>query len=444
MRAMGMFSGMKIIGLLCSIIRNKLIAWLIGPAGLGLVTLFNSVIDLVGQTSRLSIDQTAQRDISQSSAENTPLTLATVRRWALRLGLAGMAAMCLLSPLISLWSFDTFDRWPTFCILSVVPFLLTYSSCVTAENQGLRRFKEVALANIVAAVAGLVIVVPLIIWLRIDSILWLVVAYGVTSWAGAYIFRPRLAKTGITNAEITRRGKGFIRLGAQITLALFITQTLNYFFILYLNTFASTSELGIYQSGYTMMNSYIGIIFSALWLEYFPRISASAHSPVRLSLAASHEARMTLLLLTPLLCLLILLINPVIRLIYTSDFLPVTPYIILGAIGTIPHLASWCLAYILLARGDGRTFLVTEILSSVIGLALNIAGFFYGGFFGLGVAYILSYAIYTAMIGFVCYRKYGVRYSPQTWAVIAASFVTVSLVAVLSFRFSPFSTLFSS
>lgn len=438
-RTMGLFTGMKGVGLLCSIVRNKLIAAFIGPAGIGIITLYNSVVDLVAQTSRLSIDQTIQRDISQSGTASVGKTLVAARQWAIRLGLAGALIMCALSPLLSLWSFDTTERWPVFCLLSTVTFMLTYGSCVTAENQGLRRFKAVVNANILAAVLGIVIVIPLILWLKIESIIWIVVAYGVTSWLGAYLFRPVLDKNiRLGYKETLRVGRRFIKLGAQITLAMFITQALNYFFILYLNTFASTDELGIYQSGYTMLTSYISLIFSALWIEYYPRLSACAHSPARLSLAASHEASVTLSLLAPLLCLLIIFINPIIKLIYTDAFLPAATYIIFGCVGTLFRLLSWCMAYVVLVRGDGKVYLTTEIVSAITGLALNIAGYSLGGLFGLGIAFILWYLIYTVMMVMVCRYRYKVKYNIRVVITSMVTLAAVTSIAVVCLIYKPF------
>ena len=430
-KTMSLFSSVRVVGIICSLIRNKLIAWLIGPAGLGLVMLYNSVIDLIGQSTRLSMDQSAQRDISRATQAESARTITVVRRWGLWLGLAGALVTCLLSPLLSLWSFETIDRWPTFCLLAVVPLCVTYSSCITAQNQGLKRFKAVALSNVIGAIAGLVVAVPLIIWLRIDSIVWIIVVYGITAWLGAFLFRPRIPSVDMPRLEIVSRGSAFIRLGAQITLAMFITQAFNYIFVLFLNTFASVDTLGIYQSGYTLMNSYVGIIFTALWMEYYPRMASLAHSPKRLSIAASHEARVTLSLLTPLLCLFILLINPILRLIYSDQFLGAVPYVVVGCIGIVFRVTSFCLAYVILAKGDGKTYLTTEITSVLVGFSLNMAGYFYCGFLGLGIAYVLWYTAYTAIVAYMCHRKYGITYSPRTWTFAAVSFGIVTTVALL-------------
>lgn len=425
----------------CSLVRNKLIAWLIGPAGLGLVILYNSVINLVSQSTRLSIDQSAQRNISQSSAAEAPVTVAVVRRWAIWLGLAGMAVMCILSPMLSYWSFDTMSRWPDFCLLSVVTFGITFYSCINAENQGLRRFKAVAKINVVVSVVSLAVVIPLIVWLRIKSIIWIILAYGVVTMIAGYIYRPRVGHVALTRHEVFEKGRSFIRLGGLITVALLAGQAFNYFFVLYLNTFASTEQLGIYQSGFTIMNSYVGIVFTAVWMEYYPRISAIAHSPRRLSLSASHEARLTLTFLAPLLCLLVIFIRPIVLLIYSSDFLPVTPYIILGCVGVVLRLMSFCLVYIILARGDGSIYVFTEILSGIVGLALNIVGYNLAGFTGLGLAYVAWYAFYLAIAAAVCRYRYGVSYFSKVWLLGLTATALVTVIALIALHHPMFPTL---
>ena len=431
-KALGMFSGVKILEIFCSLVRNKLIAWYIGPVGLGFTILYNSIVNLISQSSRLSIDQSAQRNITQASGKEVPIIIAVVRRWALWLGLSGCVLMCALSPLLSYWSFDTTDEWPVFCLLSIVPLAYTIYTCNTAENQGLRRFRAVVRSSVVATLGGLLLSVPLIFVLGIDSIPWIIVIYGVSTWIASWIFRPKVEKIKVTKRQTIEMGRGFIKLGAQITFALFVTQALNYFLVLYINTFASTEELGIYQAGYTIMNSYVGIVFSAMWIEYFPRLTAMAHSPKRLSISASHEVRVTLGLLTPLLCLLIILAKPVIYLIYSEDFLPIVPYIVLACVGVVLRVVSWCEAYVILARGDGKTYIITEVLSSVIGLGLNILGFMYWGFLGLGMAYILWYAVYTLMIVWVCKYRYNVNLNRQTWLMFMVAIALTSLICCVS------------
>lgn len=428
---MGLFSGLKVLIILCSLIRNKVIAWAVGPAGLGLVGLYNGLVDLISQSSRLSIDQSAQREIASASHEGADRAITVLRRWALWLGLAGTFLTCVLSPLLSYISFDTYSRWPVFCLLSVVPFFYTLAACINTENQGLRHFKQVASATFFGNIVSLVVTVPLIILFRINSIAWIIAIYAVINGLFAFYYRPRIRKIVLPLTQIVREGRIFIKLGIQITVAMVFTQVFSYGFVLFINWYASTDVLGIYQSGFQVMNSYVGIIFTVLWVEYYPRVSALAHSPRRLSVAASHQTALALRFMAPLLCLLIIFARIFIPIVYSESFLPIVPYIVLACIGVVLRLTAACMAYIILARGDGRTYMFTEISSSLVGVLVNIAGYVYGGFAGLGIAYIVWYAVYAAMVTIICRQRYNVNYSRQTWLVILLSVALTTLVALI-------------
>ena len=437
-RLLAVFSGVKIIIILCSLIRNKIIAVLVGPAGIGLIGLYNNMIDLVSQTSRLSMDQSAQRDLSQSSSARADATITVVRRWALWLGTIGTVLTCLLSPLLSMISFHgDLSHWPVFCLLSAVPFCYTFFCCVNAENQGLRRFRAVALSTLFGNVISLIVVIPVIFFLRLRSIAWVITIYAVIMALVTYFFRPRINQVIMSGKEVFERGKSFIKTGAQITVAMTITYATAYVFTLFINWYASTNVLGYYQAGFQIMNSYVGIIFTVLWMEYYPRLSANAHSPRRLSLFASHQTRLILTVLTPMLCLLIMFCDIAVRIIYSSQFLDITPYIALACVGVVLKTNSSCMAYVILARGDGRTYMFTEIFSSLFGLAVNTAGFFFGGFIGLGAAYIVWYGFYTVLVAVICRRRYGVRFTPNTWLITFAAFALTLLVATIRL-FMPF------
>lgn len=434
LRAMSIFSGVKVVTILASLIRNKLIAVFVGPAGMGLVVLFNSIVDLVGTSTRLSIDQSAQRDIAGGSRRDLPVTVAVVRRWSLWLGLLGSAVMVALSPVLSIVSFGNAGRWPVFCLLAVVPACVTVANCSIAVNQGMRRFGRVASGTIVGSVAGLVAAVPLILLLRLQSIQWIIVAYGLSTLLGAWMFRPRVEHVDLPRSEVVARGRDFVRLGAFITLSTVITQAVSYVFVLYLNNAASTAVLGIYQGGYTLVNTYVGVVLAGIWMEYYPRLSAMAHSPRRTGIAVNHELAVVLKVLTPVLMLFIALAPFIVRLIYASSFEAMLPYITIAAVGVVLRAVSWCLGFVILAAGDGRMYIVTESVSALTGLICNVVGYRYGGFTGLGISYIVWYGIYTAVIAAVVSRR-GVSLRRSTALAAAASLALTALTAALAFRF---------
>ena len=83
--AISLFSGIRVLNIVCSLVRNKLFAVLVGPIGLGLLMLYNTTLDLVSIVTRMSMDQSAVRDIAREGSDAT-------RLWWCADGVCGSAA----------------------------------------------------------------------------------------------------------------------------------------------------------------------------------------------------------------------------------------------------------------------------------------------------------------------------------------------------------------
>ena len=91
-------------------------------------------------------------------------------------------------------------------------------------------------------------------------------------------------------------------------------------------------------------------------------------------------------ILVPTIGLLLLFKDLVIRILYTGDFQIVEGYLLWSVPGVLFKAVSWSMGFILLAKGKGPLFLVTEIVSAVMNLALNFIGYKYIGLQGIGIA----------------------------------------------------------
>lgn len=406
-KAMGVFGSVKALSVLFSLIRNKLIAVWIGPAGVGLVILYNSIADVVSTTTRLNIDQSAIRDISGASNQQTADTAYVVYRWAFLLGIVGFAVMCALSPLLSRWSFGHSGKWWSFCLMGLVPLCGSVGAGYNAVMQGLRKFDSFARCGVVTAVGGIICAVPLLWFLRERAIVWVIVSYAMWAVGASYYYHVRLPRISLPWKEIWMRGTGFVRLGALITAGLAIGQLFSYLFVLYLNSYADTSTLGLFQAGYTIINTYVGIIFTGMWVEYFPHLTAVIHSPRRVSTIVSHRIALLVWILVPVMALFIALDDLLVRIVYAESFLTMLPYITIGMAGMALRMTSWCVALTIVAKGDGHIYVITETISGLCCLIFNIIGYSFGGFPGLGAAYVLWYGVYLAISIIVYRRVYG-------------------------------------
>ena len=85
LKAMGIFGGVQVLNILCSIIRTKLVALWIGPLGVGLFGLFNQALEMINIATNLGVRNSSVRDISQAVEQRDSTLIArivtVVRRW---------------------------------------------------------------------------------------------------------------------------------------------------------------------------------------------------------------------------------------------------------------------------------------------------------------------------------------------------------------------------
>lgn len=89
--------------------RNKLVALILGPQGMGLMSLFNSTTKLVGDSTNFGIAMSGVRNISEAydagDAQRLNDTVLMVRSWCMITAIFGMLLCALLSPWLSRFTF---------------------------------------------------------------------------------------------------------------------------------------------------------------------------------------------------------------------------------------------------------------------------------------------------------------------------------------------------
>lgn len=438
MKAMGIFGGVQMIGIICSIVRTKLVAMWIGPVGMGLFGLFNQALDMLNTATNLGIRQSSVRDISQAHenpAEQGHISrvITAVRRWSLWLGMAGVVFTIAMSPLLSEWTFGNSDHIWGFVALSAALLFVALTNGEHAVLQGLAKLKRLAHASMWGTIFGLVLSVPMFYYLGEDSVVPSIIAYAAGCLIFAWIFRDKdHAAAPLTHRQTFAIGKDFVKLGIYMTAGLFITTLMGYVFNAWLNNVAGTAEVGYYQAGYTLVNKYTGLVLTALGMEYYPRLARVATSRLRLTAFVSQELKVSMLVMAPIVALFILLRGTIVWILYAPSFEVIYSLISWGMIGIVWRTLSWCMAFVILAKGDGKMFLITEAVSDVIGFGLNVWFYQLWGLTGLGISFMVWYIIYTAMI-YVVYRwHYGLQLTPSSllttiFALCGASAVMMAM-----------------
>ncbi|MCC8114599.1 MAG: hypothetical protein LIP03_11555 [Bacteroidales bacterium] len=433
LKVMTLFGGVQAVGIVCSLVKAKLIAIWIGPIGVGLFGIFNSVLDMLSQATQLNFRQSAVRDVAAASGTEVPRVAGAVRWWAKRLGVFGAVVMLVLSPLWSLISFGHCDYWWAFASLSVAMAAMSLSAGEQVLLQGTGLLRTLGKVSIWGVVLATVLIIPLFYFLRVRSIVPAIVATSIASLVAFMLVSP------VKSAKLPRResvaiGKGFLRLGLFMTVASLASTGASYAFLSYLNVTASTGITGLYQAGYTLVVKYVGLIFTALAMEYYPRLAQLNSRPGAAALVVSHQITLLMWVMVSVIVGFVVLDQFIIRLLYSEEFMQCLPLVTIGIGGTVFRAVSYCMAYVIIARGDGVIYVVTEIASAAIGLALNILCYRLWGLMGLGISYVVWYGVYLAMVWSVCHWRYRMRFTFESLGaflictVVCASAIVIKML----------------
>lgn len=414
LKALGVFGGLQAGSILCSLVRTKLIALWIGPAGVGLFGLYNLAIEMISSLTQLNMRSTAVRDLAAASTpEALGRIITVVKRWAWMLGAAGAFLTLVCAPLLSRATFGDYGHQWGFVWLSVVMLLSSLTGGESAILQGTRQLSRLARGTLWGTVGGTVISIPLYRWLGVESIVPSLIIFSACNLVGILIARsrPAVSPARLSMSETLRSGREFATLGAFMTVSAFATYLASYIFMAWLNREGGEDMTGYFQAGYTLVNRYIGLVFTAIAMEFFPRLASVRGHRIREAVYINHETSIVISMLLPCILLFIGLRSLIVELLYSGRFAVIYDFISWGAVGTVAKAMSWCLAYLIITRGDGRLYLFTELSSAAVYLAVNYLAYKWWGLDGLGVAYLVWYVAYLAVVAVACRVRYRIGLS---------------------------------
>lgn len=426
-KATSLFGGVQAYNVLISLIRVKFVAVFLGPLGMGIMNLLSIPIAFIGQLSGLGLGSSAVRDISQANStgdeEKINRTLSVFRKWIWVTGIAGSLITLVLARQLSYWTFGNGDYCYAFMALSVVLLLNSLSSGYSTALQGMRKLRQLAKATIIGSTIGLLVSIPLYYYFRIKGIVPTIIIAAFTSLLLNWFFGRKIQGKRITLSwkEIWHEGNGMVKLGILITLSSLISTLVSYLINIYVGHKGGIGQVGLYQAGFSITDKYVGLIFVAMATDYYPRLSGVIHDHSKMKETVNQQAEIAMLILGPILILLMTTLPLVVRLLYTSSFMPIidfVPWIILG----IPFkAASWAMGFIILAKGKNWLYFFTELAFSLILLIFSIIGYSKLGLNGLGISFCLMYILYFITMIFVCIHEFKFQYNKAFFKILIST-----------------------
>ncbi len=433
----GVFGGVQGLNIVIGLVRNKLIALLLGPSGMGLSSLFNTSVNFLSQSTNLGVAFSAVRHISalydQGDDEALGHYVKVVRGWSLLTALLGMLVCIVVGPFLSETTFAWGNHTLHFILLSPAVGMLAITGGETAILKGVRRLGALAGVQVFSVFAALLISVPVYyIWGESGIVPVIVLmAFATLLFTVSYSFRIfPLCLTGVQG--ILGEGMEMVRLGVAFTLAGIVGSASEMVIRSYLNVQGDLDMLGFYNAGYMLTVTYAGMVFSAMEADYFPRLSGVQHDVTATNDTVNRQMEVSLLLIAPMLAALILFLPVLIPLLFSAQFLPVVGMAQVSALAMYLKVLTLPVAYITLARGQSLAYLFLETSYFVVFILLIIMGYEWWGLYGTGIAVTLAHLFDYLMINSFAYQKYGYRCSVTVFRYAAVQLLLGVGVFVLT------------
>ena len=412
----GVFGGVQGLNVLVSLVRNKFVALLLGPSGMGLVTLFNTTVAFVSQSTHFGISTSAVRQLSEYDDDRHPQVIhfvKVVRAWSLLTALLGMLVCIAIGPFLSSTTFAWGNHTLHFILLSPAVAMLAVTGGETAILKGRRQLKSLAMVQVGSVLAALFMSVPVYYFFGETGIVPVIVLMAFVTMVLTVRQSWRLYPLELRGAKgVLGEGMEMVRLGVAFTLAGIIGSGAEMLIRSWLNVTADLDVLGLYNAGYMITITYAGMVFSAMETDYFPRLSAVNTDVEATNETVNKQMEVSLLIAAPMLVGLIVFLPVLIPLFFSSKFVPVVAMTQVAVLAMFFKAITLPAAYITLARGYSVMFLLLESAYFVVFVLLIIFGFERWGLLGTGIAITLANIFDFVMIHAVARWRYGYKISP--------------------------------
>jgi O-antigen/teichoic acid export membrane protein len=227
-----------------------------------------------------------------------------------------------------------------------------------------------------------------------------------------------------------RRGVPMLQLGLGFVMAGVFGQGAEYVIRALILHFGELADVGLYTSGYTLAVSYANIVFVAFEADYFPRLSAVQHDVRRMNQAVNQQTEVGVLLMAPLLTLFVLAMPVIVPLLFSAKFVEAVPMAICAVFYMFFKALTLPTAYLSLAKGDSRMYMLTELVYDVfIAVAIPLS-FKWWGLEGTGWALSVAGLLDALMIHSVYSVRYGFRFDWRKAKLYGLQFVCLGVAVV--------------
>ena len=384
--------------LLSGLVVIKLVAYFAGPTGVAKLGQFMSLMSLLIVIAGGGLGSGIVKYVAEykNEADKLERLLSASLFYTLVASLVTGIATLLFSQKLALWLLGSLEYQSLIWILAIAQALVAMNNYIVAVFNGFLDIKRVAFIQILGAIFSIMLTALLAYFLQLyGALLGLVLSQAAlimlsfpATKTAAY-FKKRFFIPQFDRKKITL----LARYSMMTLTSALLTPLVHLWIRDYLAGQFSWTEVGYWQAVSKVSEAYLLFITMAINVYYLPKLSAIKYRQLFVS-----ELCIAYKYIMPIVAFLAILIyfarDIVSSLLFTPEFIAARELYAPQLFGDVIKIASFILAYVMLAKAMTARFLLLEIIFSVtyIGFVWVMTKYF--GLIGAMYAFVINYFIY--------------------------------------------------
>lgn len=432
------FGGSQIFVVLIGIIRAKIIAILLGTIGVGIIGVFYSIIDMLRSSYALGIDTAGVKEIAEINSLGDKQVLdKTISRYNFWFRIAAVfaAVTCIiLAYPISIWAFDRTTLAPYIACLSISIFFAVITTGRSVILQGMRKISHMAKSSVISGFIGLLVTAPLYYVWGVNSIAFaFVITFSISFLCTEFYYRKlKVQRVEVSFKEAYHTGFNTIRLGFYIFIGGSLSTITMFIVRAYITRSLDIHATGLFQAAWTITNVYLGLILRSMGADFFPRLSAISSYKDKIKKLVNEQTYIILVVAPAAIVLMLLFSDFALHVLYSEDFAEANKILRWQILGTYFKVLSWPMAFIMLAKGKGKLYLLLEAIFFIVYLGSSYLLSDKYGLDAVGFGFCIAYIVYLPMAIYISKKIADFNWNR---GIIEKVFVNLILI-LIAFYFS--------
>lgn len=396
------------VRMLAGMISVKIIALIIGPAGIALLGQLKNLETILLGIANGGINNGITKYVAEYKDEESVVKKYISNAFRITLIASFFVALVLIfgCKYISRIIMLTDEYYYVFIVFGFTIVLYTLNTLLISILNGYKQFKKYVIVNICGTIFGLIYSVALVyIWglpgAMINTVTYQSIVFFVTLWMCRKM--PWMQWSFFTEKLESPIVKRYLGYSLMTIVSLALAPVVRLVLRGYVISEISATEAGIWEGMNNISNMYLSVITSAFSIYYLPRLSEIRDTKdLRLEIIRCYKVIVPLLLFISF--AIFLLRHFILWLLYTPEFNAMESLFPWQLAGDFFKICSWMLSFIMIAKARTKLYISTEVLFGFSYLLLSFAFLHLNGIVGLVQGYLVNYIIYLIVM-FILFKN---------------------------------------